>query len=270
MPVGDDKVFCFHDFTLDLRRGCLCRADHDIELRPKSFALLRYLVENAGRLASKDELVGAVWGDVAVTDASLARCVSDVRLALQDQSQRIIKTVPRRGYLLAAQVSEAANESITPAKRPEKRHSHGIRANLGSSPSWRASWLGLAFAAGRDQEDLREATTFCHKQGREIIEQHHGYVARNSGDGLLAFFGYPEAREQDAENAVRAALALRGLTEKLRTKLETKLQVCIGIASGVVAVGDEFTAGKPIERTIIGEALILQRVCKPRQSQVRS
>src|ERR1700735_2538356 len=99
MPVGEEKVFCFHGHTLDLRRGCLYRADQSIELRPKSFALLRYLVENAGRLISKDDLILAVWGDVAVTDVSLARCVSDVRLALHDHAQTIIRTVARRGYL---------------------------------------------------------------------------------------------------------------------------------------------------------------------------
>src|SRR5277367_3634215 len=127
MPVSDEKVFCFHEYTLDLRRGCLCRGDHEIELRPKSFALLRYLVENAGRLASKDELIGTVWGDVAVTDASLARCVSDVRLALRDHAQRIIKTVPRRGYLFAVQVSEGADELMMRDRAPREtqleRHS---------------------------------------------------------------------------------------------------------------------------------------------------
>jgi TolB-like protein/Tfp pilus assembly protein PilF len=102
------KAFCFEGYTLDLRRGRLRREDRDVELRPKSFEVLRYLVENAGRLVSKDELIRAVWTNVVVTDESLTRCVSDVRLALQDHGQRIIKTVPRRGYLLAAPVSQPA------------------------------------------------------------------------------------------------------------------------------------------------------------------
>jgi len=89
---------------LDLRRGCLRRADREVTLRPKSFAVLRHLVEQAGRLVSKDELIGTVWADLSVTDISVARCISDVRLALRDQDRRLIKTVPRRGYLFDAPV----------------------------------------------------------------------------------------------------------------------------------------------------------------------
>jgi adenylate cyclase len=100
MYVVSNKIYCFEGYTLDLRRGCLRCARNEIELRPKSFNLLRHLVENAGRLVSKDELIAAVWPSVVVTDDSLARCMSDVRLALGDSEQRMIKTVPRRGYVL--------------------------------------------------------------------------------------------------------------------------------------------------------------------------
>jgi class 3 adenylate cyclase/predicted ATPase len=258
MPGSDEKTFCFHEYTLDLRRGCLCRGDHEIELRPKSFALLRYLVENAGRLASKDELIGTIWGDVAVTDVSLARCVSDVRLALQDHAQQIIKTVPRRGYLFAVPVSEAANDSLPRGQAPNEAQFERYPGESRQLTVMACELDGLAALAARcELEDLREATSFCHRHCAEIIEQHHGYVARYSGDVLLAFFGYPEAREQDAENAVRAALALQGLTAQLSTKLGTELRFCIGIATGIVAIEDELTAGKATERTTVGETLHL-------------
>jgi TolB-like protein len=105
MRAGGQKVFCFEGCTLDLKRGSLRTENRDIELRPKSFALLRYLVENAGRLVPKDELIKAVWPKVIVTDESLARCVSDVRKALGDADQRIVKTMTRRGYLFASPVT---------------------------------------------------------------------------------------------------------------------------------------------------------------------
>jgi adenylate cyclase len=108
MQAAGEKAFCFEGYTLDLTRGCLRAADRDIELRPKSFAVLRYLVENAGRLVPKDELIKAVWPNVTVADEALTRCVSDVRLALGDSDQRIIKTLLRRGYLFAAPVALAA------------------------------------------------------------------------------------------------------------------------------------------------------------------
>src|SRR5262249_50319392 len=98
-------------FTLDLTRGCLLGSAGEIELRPKSFELLRYLVENAGRLIPKDELVNAVWPNVIVSDDSLAQCVSELRQALRDPARGIIKTVPRRGYLFAAPVSAQALHS---------------------------------------------------------------------------------------------------------------------------------------------------------------
>jgi TolB-like protein/Tfp pilus assembly protein PilF len=104
--VGD-KAFRFESYTLDLSRGCLYGADREIELRPKSFDVLSYLVENAGRLVSKDEILKAVWRTVTVSDESVTRCISDVRLALGDSEQHIIKTVQRRGYRFAAAVAPA-------------------------------------------------------------------------------------------------------------------------------------------------------------------
>ena len=105
MQSASGKAFCFEGYTLDLRRGCLRAGDREIELRPKSFDVLRYLVENAGRLVPKDELIRTVWPNVIVADEALARCISDVRSALNDNDQSIIKTMPRRGYLFAPAVS---------------------------------------------------------------------------------------------------------------------------------------------------------------------
>jgi DNA-binding winged helix-turn-helix (wHTH) protein len=89
-------IFQFGDYTLDIAQGCLRTADREVDLRPKSFEVLRCLVENAGRLVTKDELIKAVWPNVIVTDESLARCISEVRQAIADSDQKIIKTVPRR------------------------------------------------------------------------------------------------------------------------------------------------------------------------------
>ena len=114
-------VFRFEGYALDVTRGLLSADDREIPLRPKSFEVLRYLVENADRLVSKDELMQVVWPSVIVTDDSLKRCVSDVRLALGDGEQRIIKTVPRRGYVFAAPVLSSpigTSVAFTPAPAP--------------------------------------------------------------------------------------------------------------------------------------------------------
>jgi TolB-like protein len=98
------RIYRFEGLTLDLHRGCLTSADGERALRPKSFEVLRHLVENAGRLVSKEELVSGIWPRVSVNDDSLARCISEVRLAIGDRQQRIIKTLPRRGYRFVAPV----------------------------------------------------------------------------------------------------------------------------------------------------------------------
>ena len=98
------RQYRFGDFTLDLERGFLRREDRDVPLRPKAFEALTYLVERHGRLVSKTELVDAIWPDTAVTDNSLAQCLADIRRALGDESQQVIRTVARRGYVFAAPV----------------------------------------------------------------------------------------------------------------------------------------------------------------------
>jgi len=107
MLAANEEAFRFEGFTLELKRGCLKDEVGEVDLRPKCFELLRHLVENAGRLVSKDELMRAVWPNVIVTDESLARCVSDLRLALRDQEQRIIRTVRARGFLFTPHVRRA-------------------------------------------------------------------------------------------------------------------------------------------------------------------
>src|SRR5258707_2700 len=100
------KVIRFEGYALDMTRGCLSKEDREIDLRPKSFDVLCYLIENAGRLVSKDEIIKTVWPNVFVTDDSIKQCVSELRIALCDGEQRMIKTVPRRGYLFAAPIAE--------------------------------------------------------------------------------------------------------------------------------------------------------------------
>ena len=80
-------VYHFDRFRLDLVRGALLTSDgEELPLRPKSFALLELLVENAGRLLDRDTIMQAVWPDVFVTDDSITQCVRDIRRALGDES----------------------------------------------------------------------------------------------------------------------------------------------------------------------------------------
>jgi DNA-binding winged helix-turn-helix (wHTH) protein len=111
------KMLQFEGYTLDIARNALRAADREIALRRKSFELLRYLVENPDRLVTKEELLKAVWPNVAVADEALTHCVSEVRQAIGDGDQTIIKTIPRRGYRFAAPVLRLT-ANAAPAARP--------------------------------------------------------------------------------------------------------------------------------------------------------
>jgi DNA-binding winged helix-turn-helix (wHTH) protein/tetratricopeptide (TPR) repeat protein len=98
--------YLFNDFTIDLDRGCLLRGEQEVKLRPRVFEALRYLVENNNRLVTKTELMSAVWPNSFVTDDSLVQCLVELRRAFGDDAPGLIKTVPRRGYIFAANVEE--------------------------------------------------------------------------------------------------------------------------------------------------------------------
>ena len=99
------RTYSFGEFTLDLDRGALLRVGEDIKLRPKSFEVLGYLVERHGLLVTKEELLDALWGQTVVTEEAVAHCLSDIRRALHDQSQTMIRTIPRRGYIFDVPVT---------------------------------------------------------------------------------------------------------------------------------------------------------------------
>jgi class 3 adenylate cyclase len=124
-----------------------------------------------------------------------------------------------------------------------------------------------ALSARIDPEDLREVISAYQKCVAEVVRSLGGYVAKYLGDGVLVYFGYPEAHEDDAELAVRAGLELIAAVSALTTR--TCLQTRIGIATGLVVVGDLVGSGEAQERSIVGEtpnlAARLQGVAEPNQ-----
>ena len=114
---------------------------------------------------------------------------------------------------------------------------------------------------------MREIIGAYHRCCAELITKAGGFVAKYMGDGVLAYFGYPQAHEHDAERAVRAGLALVEAVPKLKTAAGTPLQVRVGIATGLVVVGDLIGSGEAQERGVVGEtpnlAARLQGIAEP-------
>ena len=122
-----------------------------------------------------------------------------------------------------------------------------------------------ALSARMDPEDLREVISAYQKCVAETVQRLGGFVAKYMGDGVLLYFGYPQAHEDDAERAVRAGLELVAAVSGLKTN--AALQTRVGIATGLVVVGDLIGSGASQEQTIVGEtpnvAARLQGLAKP-------
>ena len=116
---GRNGQYHFGDFVLDAENGFLRRNGAEIPLQPKAFEVLTFLVERHGRLVTKEDLIDAVWGDTAVTDNSLSQCLVQIRRALADDSQQIVRTVARRGYVFEAALTAPVLEFALDASPAE-------------------------------------------------------------------------------------------------------------------------------------------------------
>jgi class 3 adenylate cyclase len=124
-----------------------------------------------------------------------------------------------------------------------------------------------ALSARLDPEDMREIIRVYQDVCSGVIARYDGVVAKFMGDGILAYFGFPRAHEDDAEQAVRAGLEIAALAPRLETRADEPLAVRIGVATGRVVVGDLIGHGPAQERAVIGEtpnlAARLQALAEP-------
>jgi class 3 adenylate cyclase/predicted ATPase len=162
----------------------------------------------------------------------------------------------RRKILAAIAELRGAIRASQPLDSAERRHVTVMFSDLVGS---------TALSARMDPEDLREVISAYQKCVAATVRRFDGFVARYLGDGVLVYFGYPQAHEDDPERAVRAGLELIAAVTGLKTR--DSLQTRIGIATGLVVVGDLIGSGKAQEHGIVGEtpnlAARLQRIAEP-------
>lgn len=253
MQSASQELYAFHEYTLDLVRGCLRNEGAEIELRPKSFLLLRHLIQNAGRLISKDELVNTVWPNVIVGDDSLAQCMSELRNALNDRDRHIIKTVPRRGYLFAALVSllPASSSTVDPHSSLSDEPDHEDLAVLppvfaeqsGDGSETRrlcavlaADVVGYSRLMGADEEGTLERLRALRRELLDPkIAKHHGRLVKTTRDGLLAEFA-------SVVDGVRCAVELQQSTNErnMGVGADHHIELRIGVhLDDVIVEGDD-------------------------------
>jgi class 3 adenylate cyclase len=200
-----------------------------------------------------------------------------VRLTAGDLKELGVITVGHRRILLDAiahfrgSTGPGAELHPAPATVSELRSVAGVPSSIDTAERRQVTVLfadlvgSTALSARMDPEDLREIIAAYHKCAARVVRGFGGFVSQYLGDGVLAYFGYPQAHEDDAERAVRTGVELIAAVSALKTRVP--LQTRVGIATGLVVVGDVLDAGGLQERGIIGKtpnlAARLQGVAKP-------
>src|SRR5262252_6697287 len=195
--------------------------------------------------------------DEGVLPGLTADDLKDLGVALVGHRRRLLDAIAALVAAPPAAVASARDErGAAGAAEAERRQLTVMFCDLvGSTP------LSTRF----DPEDLREIVGAYHRCVADTVARFGGFVAKYMGDGVLVYFGYPEAHEDDAERAARAGIAVIDAVGQLAT--QEPLNVRIGIATGLVVVGDLIGAGAAQERGVVGEtpnlAARLQALARP-------
>ena len=185
--------------------------------------------------------------------------LKDLGIVLGDRRKLLRAIADLNGIeKIQSKPTEAATTPVAPQPQDsaERRQVSVMFADLVGS---------TALSARMDPEDLREIISAYQRCVTETVRRLGGFVAKYMGDGVLVYFGYPQAHEDDAERAVRAGLELIAAVSAL--KAPVSLQTRVGIATGLVVVGDLIGSGEAQERGIVGEtpnlAARLQSIAEP-------
>ena len=194
-----------------------------------------------------------------------------LKLTAEDLRDLGVTVVGHRRILLdaiAASRAETFRDTIEHSVEPDRSGGKAPEAERRQLTVMFADLVGsTALSTRLDPEDLRSVIGAYQKCVADTVAQFDGFVAKYMGDGVLAYFGYPQAHEDDAERAVSGALALIEAVPRLRTAHDVVLQVRIGIATGLVVVGDLIGEGVAQEHGVVGDtpnlAARLQALAEP-------
>src|SRR3954451_11028207 len=209
-------IYAFKEYLLDADRRELRRGAALIAAEPQTFDLLLYLIHNRERVVSKDDLMAAVWSGRIVSESTLSSQINAVRRAIGDDGERqiLVRTVPRKGVRFVGDVQEQCARDKLPVvevasasrnEGPEAARSRSNRPERRQLSVMICSFAGAgAHSSAQDPEDLLAVMSACQDRIKTVIAEHDGFVGQFLGDEVVVYFGYPRAREDDPDRAVRA------------------------------------------------------------------
>jgi class 3 adenylate cyclase len=261
----------FADCELDTHLYAVRRGPTQCALRWKPFQVLRYSLEHRDRVVPKQELAEQLWAEQYISDTVIENSILAARWAVRDsgREQRIIQTLYGHGYRFVAPVTVVRDETVGDAvevsrtealARPrEGTHSaQGVeKVDTAQTRSTSTSlpieatrrrltvlWCDLVGATDLsrqiDPEGYADIVRAYHAACVAVIERFDGHLAQHRDDGLLAYFGYLQAHEDDAQQAAHTALGiletLRQLNGRLQSTQGLQVAVRIGIHTGLAVV----------------------------------
>ena len=197
--------------------------------------------------------------DATVLPSLTAEDLKDLGIGSIGHRRKLLEAIA----LLRAETTTKAPPPVVPSTIPKPARDTAERRQVTVMFS---DLVGsTALSARMDPEDLREIISTYQKCVAETVQRFGGFVAKYMGDGVLVYFGYPQAHEHDAERAVRAGLELIKTVGGLKSS--APLQARVGIATGLVVVGDLIGSGAAQEQAVVGEtpnlAARLQGIAEP-------
>ena len=205
-----------------------------------------------------NEIDGSVLPKLTVDD------LKDLGVAVVGHRRKIMSAIEE----LNAPSARTEDATAPPAQVPVSAGAHPDAAERRQLTVMFCDLVGsTALSARLDPEDMREIIRAYQDACSGAVARYDGFVAKFMGDGVLAYFGFPRAHEDDAERAVRAGLDIAAVVAKLETPAKDKLKVRIGIATGIVVVGDLVGQGSAQEQAVVGDtpnlAARLQALAEP-------
>jgi len=274
----------FGRFSILPHRRQLLAEGQPIRLGGRAFDLLLALLDAPGIAVGKDKLLSRIWPGRIVEENRLQSEISALRKAL-GADRDLIQTVSGRGYQFTGEIRELGADvgarsvpaplAVPVPPLPVTNLSDSVSEPIGRQAALaEVSDLATHDAAERRQitamsceaigvtaradgiglEDLHEAIGAFHRCVSEIVDRHDGFVASHLGNTILVLFGYPAAHEHDAEQAIRAGLELCAAVRTLTLGVNAPMRCRIGIATGMVIVGDLVAVGEIRDHGIVGDA----------------